>query len=100
MFGLSDSRVLGLIPKVSTVNKVSTEDIVVGHKEMRSIIDKHSNVFEGLCHFGQDVELELKEGAVPEAIPPRQVSNAMRGKLMKELDRLEKPGVISLLSLL
>ena len=33
LFGLSDSRVLGLIPKVSTVNKVCTEDIV-RHKKM------------------------------------------------------------------
>ena len=63
---------------------------------MRSIIDKHSNVFEGLGHFGQDVALELKEGAVPKAIPPQQVPNAMRSKLKKELDRLEKTGVISL----
>lgn len=93
LLGLPDIRALGLIPKVCSVNQVSAQDIV-DHRKMRSIIDQYSEVFKGLGHFGEDVGLELKEGAVPRAIPPRQVPYAMRGKLKAELDRQEEVGVI------
>ena len=89
-------RALGLIPVESSVNvnQVSSKSSIEEHRNMRSIIDKHSNVFEGLGHFGADAKLQLKEGATPRAIPPRQVPYSMRDKLKQELDRLEQLGVI------
>jgi len=85
-------RALQLIPKLSKVNQVgdmsstqSTQDIVDQYKD---------TVFQGLGVFGKSVTLQLKNAAVPKAVPARLVPHHLKPKLKAELDDLLDSGVI------
>ena len=67
-----------------------------GEKAVSHILDKYRDVFTGgpgkMKHI--KAHLMLREGARPRAHRPRQVPFAYRGLVGKELDRLEKLGVL------
>jgi transposase InsO family protein len=79
---------LELIPRLQ-INQVGTNPI-----SEKSLIEQNPDVFSGLGNFGNPVELVLKDTAVPRQVPARVVPQNMRGKLYKELSRLEQSNVI------
>ena len=59
-----------------------------------SVIDKYEHVFNGLGKYPKPITLQLKEGAVPKASPPRMVPDKVRSKLEAELKRMETEQII------
>ena len=68
----------------------------VGMDELDSLLAKHSNLFEdsydGLV--GLEAHITIKDGAKPVFFKPRKVPYALKEAVEKELDKLEKNGVI------
>lgn len=91
LLGMPAIRALGLIASVEQV-QVSTGSRSLSSDEL---LKKYSNVFEGLGRYHTPVKLQLKQGAVPKASPPRSVPDKVRGKLKQELNRLESEGIIA-----
>ena len=54
----------------------------------------YPDVFEGTGKLEGQYKLEVKEGATPVVYPPRRVPVAVKGKLKKELDRLQSVAII------
>ena len=60
---------------------------------------KFPKVFQGLGTLSGDYHIQLRPDAKPHALfTPRRVPLPLRGKVAKELDRMEKAGVISRVS--
>lgn len=60
------------------------------------IQEKFSSLFEGLGNFGEEYDIQLKPGAKPHALfTARNVPLPQRTRVRKELQRMEKSGVIS-----
>ena len=66
------------------------------HKELDKLLTSYSEVFENklgsIRHF--EAKLRVKERATAKFHKPRNVSFAMKEKIIKELDRLEAERVI------
>lgn len=60
----------------------------------QEIINKHQDLFTGYGKFAGTVSLEIDDSIVPSIQPPRRVPIAMREKLKKELEQLERDGLI------
>lgn len=86
LLGLPTSRDLGLLP--SFVSEVTEATGVA------QILEKHSAVFKGLGKHQKTVSLKLKPDAVPKALPTKHIPSGVREKLKRELDNLEKTGII------
>ena len=87
LLGMPAIGALGLIPQLG-VNQVSN------NKSSQSLIQNYPEVFVGLGKFGDPVKLVLKDTATPKQVSTRLVPQNMRGKLKKELARLERDEVI------
>ena len=65
-------------------------------KEEQSVLEHFSSIFEGLGKFEGDYTVKLQDNAKPFAvITPRRVPIPLLETVRKELDRIEKMGVIS-----
>ena len=58
------------------------------------VLDKYSDVFDGIGHLPGECEIYLKSDSVPVVHPPRRVPIAIRDKLKAELERMEREHVI------
>ena len=83
VLGLQACEQLRLIKRVETLENNCPE-----------IVEKYTDVFEGLGKLPGEHHIKLKPDAQPVVHPPRKVPVAMRQKVHQELDRMEKLGVI------
>ena len=62
-----------------------------------TVLKKHEAAFAGTCGRWKrkEINLELKEDAKPYYGKPYQIPQAYRELVRKEVDRLEKEGVLS-----
>ena len=58
------------------------------------LLKDYPDVFEGTGKLEGQYTLEVIDGATPVVHPPRRVPVALKGKLKKELDRLQSLGII------
>ena len=64
-------------------------------KHLQEILNRHSEIFnEELGLVKQTAKLQIESNAVPRFCKPRTVPYALRTKVEKELERLEKEGII------
>ena len=76
------------------VNAVKRE-AVTERESKDDVVSQYPKVFAGLGFFGDDVHIELTEGGVAYHVnAPRRVSLPLMEPLRKELNRMEKMGVI------
>jgi len=78
---------------------VTTEVLVVQTpKELglskEEILNKYTDVFQGLEELGKPLRLEVDEMVKPVQIPPRRISEVLRGTLKDHLAELEQEGFI------
>ena len=67
--------------------------------EALDVLSKYQDLFEGLGKFDEEHRIRLKPTAVPNAIPTaRHVPLPLKAAVVKELNRIEKMGVISKLA--
>ena len=90
------SNLLGL-PSISALNLAvridSTSSEAMTEETIRTEFPK---VFEGLGNLGEAYQIKLRPDAKPYSLfTPRHVPLPLRPKVTKELDRMEKEGVIS-----
>jgi hypothetical protein len=90
LLGMPAIRALNLIPAIGQVSSNFTDTTTID-----DMLSKYSHVFEGVGKYHTSISLQLKEGAVPKATPPRQVPEKVREKLKIELDRLVNEGIIA-----
>ena len=65
-------------------------------EESGDIFKKFPSLFQGLGNLGEEYQITLKEGLRPYALfTPRNVPIPLRPRVKKELERMEKLGVIS-----
>ena len=58
------------------------------------VLDKYSDVFDGIGQLPGECEIYLKSDSVPVVHPPRRVPIAIRDKLKAELEHMEREHVI------
>lgn len=58
------------------------------------LLDDYSDIFHGLGKLPVEYHIEIDESVKPVISPPRRVPEAIRDKVKKELDRMEKMDVI------
>lgn len=78
---------LGLLKRVYQV--VSQETL-----SRKVELDDYPGLFKGLGCLPGNYHIDLNEGAIPVVQPPRKVPIAQREKVIEELKRMEKLGVI------
>jgi len=83
-----------MIPQAVTteVHVVQTPNELGLSKE--EILNKYTDVFQGLGELGEPLRLEVDEMVKPVQIPPRRIPEALRGFLKDHLAELEQQGVI------
>jgi predicted aspartyl protease len=91
LLGMPAIRALKLIPAIDQVSSSTS----VSANACGEIMAKYKHVFEGLGKFHTPVSLQLKDGAIPKATPPRQVPDKVRPRLKTELDRLVDEQIIA-----
>ena len=65
-------------------------------KESGDIFQRFPSLFQGLGNLGEEYRITLKDGLWPHALfTPRNVPIPLRHRVKKELERMEKLGVIS-----
>ena len=92
IIGLKTSERLNLVRRVFKVNTSELEDdaeFIVDY-----ILDDYLDCFGDLGALNRTYHIELKDNVQPTVVPPRKVLFALRDKLKKELDRMEKMDVI------
>ena len=106
LLGMPAIHKLGLMEKVGMISNVSNQDLdrndsnpaTTGQsnkgKRCQSILNTYQGVFQGLGKLHTELELKLKDMAVPRAMPPRSIPQGIRSKLKSELMRLEEAGII------
>ena len=60
----------------------------------QEILNKYTDVFQGLGEFGEPLRLEVDEMVKPVQIPPRGIPEALRGPLKYHLPEFKQQGVI------
>ena len=85
VLGLKSCTDLGLIKLVLSVDK----------SDKCQFAEEFSDVFEGLGLFEGEHHICINKDYPPVIHPPRRVPHALKDKLKKELDRMEKLDVIS-----
>lgn len=92
------SRILGFVKFCNTVSfesSKSAEPLLNVHRiGAQKIVDAHEEIFVGYGKLSGTVSLEVDKSVPPSIQPPRRVPIAMREKLKKELESLEKERVI------
>lgn len=94
------SRVLGFIKFCKSVKfgkshaKEPVDSLSVYRIAAEKIIEEHKEIFTGYGKFEGEVSLEVDSSVPPSIQSPRRVPIAMRNKLKKELELLEKEGMI------
>lgn len=81
-------KLLGLIKFVNEVKPT------IHAADANGMLEEFSDVFEGLGCLDGTVKLQFDPSVTPVAHPPRKIPVALRDKLKKELDHMEKLGVI------
>ena len=83
-----------IIPQAVTteVHVVQTPKELGLSKE--EILNKYTDVFQGLEELGKPLRLEVDEMVKPVQIPSRRISEALRGTLKDHLAELEQEGFI------
>ena len=69
-----------------------------GDELREEILKMYPDVFSGLGRLEPAYHMELDPNAKPVIHPPRKIPASLREKLKKELDEMEKDGVISKLT--
>ncbi|XP_055612508.1 uncharacterized protein K02A2.6-like [Uranotaenia lowii] len=94
-------RILGFVrfcKEVSFIAPKSTDTsrnlLNVYRVQASRIIEAHNDIFNGYGKLAGTVSLEVDRSIAPSIQPPRRVPIAMRDKLKKELESLEKDGLI------
>ncbi|XP_055590629.1 uncharacterized protein K02A2.6-like [Uranotaenia lowii] len=62
--------------------------------EAQGLVNEYSNLFIGYGRLPGEVSLEVDSSITPSIQPPRRVPIAVRDKLKKEIEMLEKDGII------
>lgn len=102
LLGLTSSQDLGLI-KVVMVAKIEEdqtepdrgEEVTKLSEELKEeILQKYSQVFTGLGRLEKPYRIEVDPTVTPVVNPPRTVPPALRDRVKKELDDMEKRGVV------
>lgn len=92
------SRILGFVKFCKAVSfessKSTEQSLNVYRIEAQKIVDAHEEIFVGYGKLPGTVSLEVDHGVPASIQPPRRVPIAMREKLKKELETLEKEGLI------
>ena len=90
------NNLLGL-PAITALQLLSwAEAIQSPGVDATEIRGKYPKLFEGLGNFGEEYTIRIKDEAQPHALyTPRAVPFPLREKVRRELDRMEKLGVIS-----
>ncbi|XP_062534340.1 uncharacterized protein LOC134203485, partial [Armigeres subalbatus] len=95
------SRILGFVKFCKTVSfepskssESSQKLLNVYRVKAQQILECHDEIFVGYGKFPGTVSLEVDQSVTPSIQPPRRVPIAMREKLRKELEALEKEGLI------
>ncbi|XP_038116994.1 uncharacterized protein K02A2.6-like [Culex quinquefasciatus] len=94
------SRVLGFVKFCKSVcfggpDSTSPEMLLKVYRvEAQKIVDKHQSLFDGYGKLDGEVSLEVDHTVPPSIQPPRRVPIALRGQLKKELEVLEKEGIV------
>lgn len=83
LLGLKTCTQMGLIKRVATVTS-----------QHNDIKDRYADVFTGLGCIEGEQHIKIKSDAQPATHAPRRVPVALRNKVMEELERMEKLGVI------
>ena len=65
-----------------------------GPLSMEEVLKEYSDVFQGTGKLKGQYKLEIEENAKPVVHPPRRVPVALKGKLKRELERLQSLGII------
>ena len=87
------TNLLGL-PAIQALQIVQRLDAVEAQEQ--SIREQFPKLFTGLGNFGEDYDIQIKEGAVPHCVfTPRHVPFPMREKVQEQLDKMEAMDVIS-----
>ena len=60
----------------------------------QEILNKYTDVFQGLGELGEPLRLEVDEMVKPVQIPPRGIPEALRGPLKYHLPEFKQQGVI------
>lgn len=81
IIGLDLAIKMNLIKKINVLNT-------------DKIVEKYSNVFNGLGHIKTECNLRLKEDVVPVVDPPRKIPFSLHKSLKDELDRMVQLQVI------
>lgn len=82
ILGLESSELLGI---VNRINEMKTTDL----------LDKYSDVFEGIGCLSGEHDISVDPSVKPVIHAPRRVPISMTDKLKKELDDMEKSGIIA-----
>lgn len=67
---------------------------LVAKLDKEFILTKYAELFKGLGTFEKEYKILIKENAQPVAYAPRKVPHALKDKLKRKLDDLEKNGII------
>ena len=65
-----------------------------GPLSMEEVLKEYSDVFQGIGKLKGQYKLEIEENAKPVVHLPRRVPVALKGKLKRELERLQSLGII------
>ena len=65
-----------------------------GPLSMEEVLKEYSDVCQGTGKLKGQYKLEIEENAKPVVHPPRRVPVALKGKLKRELERLQSLGII------
>ena len=92
IIGLKTSERLNLVRRIFKVNTSELEDGAEFFVDY--IADDYIDCFGDLGTLNRTYHIELKDNVQPTVVPPCKVPFALRDKLKKELDRMEKMNVI------
>lgn len=75
--------------------KLSQEEVAHREKEMVKVMKEYEDVFWGIGRYkGEEVEIQVQEGAIPVIQPPRRIPLQYRQPLTDHLEELLKEDVI------
>ncbi|XP_053388481.1 uncharacterized protein K02A2.6-like [Mercenaria mercenaria] len=94
LFGFQTSIDFGLVKLAHAV----TSNYVSFPLNKTAVLNEYSQVFKGIGSIPGQCSIYLKHDAKPVVHPPRRIPVALRDKCKKELDKMEKLGVITKVS--
>ncbi|XP_053376974.1 uncharacterized protein K02A2.6-like [Mercenaria mercenaria] len=94
LFGFQTSIDFGLVKLAHAV----TSNYVSSPLNKTAVLNEYSQVFKGIGSIPGQCSIYLKHDAKPVVHPPRRIPVALRDKCKKELEKMEKLGVITKVS--